>query len=48
MHSFEVHSNESASRKNGCLGLDQVTIYFHRTANQLVVGHLTMELDLLT
>ena len=25
MHSFEVHSNESACRKSGCLGLEQVT-----------------------
>ena len=25
MHSFEVHSNESACRKNGRLGLEQVT-----------------------
>ena len=24
MHSFEVHSNESACRKSGRLGLDQV------------------------
>ena len=24
MHSFEVHSNESACRKSGGLGLDQV------------------------
>ena len=24
MHSFEVHSNESACRKSGCLGLEQV------------------------
>ena len=24
MHSFEVHSNESASRKKVCLGLEQV------------------------
>ena len=24
MHSFEVHSNESACRKNGCLGMEQV------------------------
>ena len=23
-HRFEVHSNESASRKSGCLGLEQV------------------------
>ena len=23
MHSFEVHSNENACRKSGCLGLDQ-------------------------
>ena len=25
MHSFEVHSNESACRKSGRLGLEQVT-----------------------
>ena len=25
MHSFEVHSNESAYRKKVCLGLEQVT-----------------------
>ena len=24
MHSFEVHSNESACRKTGCLGPEQV------------------------
>ena len=24
MHSFEVHSNESACRKTGCLGTEQV------------------------
>ena len=24
MHSFEVHSNESACRKSGCLGLEHV------------------------
>ena len=26
MHSFEVHSNESACRKSGSIGLEQVTI----------------------
>ena len=25
MPSFEVHSNESACRKSGCIGLEQVT-----------------------
>ena len=25
MHSFEVHSNESACRKSGSLGMDQVS-----------------------
>ena len=29
MHSFEVHSNESACRKSGCLGLEQVIIPVH-------------------
>ena len=24
MHNFVVHSNDSACRKNGCLGMDQV------------------------
>ena len=29
MHSFEVHSNESASRKKVCLGLEQVERAVH-------------------
>ena len=34
MHSFEVHSNESACRKSGRLGLEQVLI--------LIVYHLRL------
>ena len=30
MHSFEVHSNESACRKSGRLGLDQVIYHYFR------------------
>ena len=35
MHSFEVHSNESACRKSGRLGLEQVWIkrYLHLEEN---------------
>ena len=29
MQNFEVHSNESTSRKSGCLGLDQVIKQTH-------------------
>ena len=30
MHSFEVHSNESACRKSGRLGLEQALCTVHR------------------
>ena len=29
MHSFEVHSHESACRKSGSLGLEQLYVYFY-------------------
>ena len=32
MHSFEVHSNESACRKSGRLGLEQVKSCIHKTS----------------
>ena len=36
MHSFEVHSNESACRKSGRLGLEQVSETLTDVANTLV------------
>ena len=33
MHSFEVHSNESACRESGCLGMNQVSSRFFQVFN---------------
>ena len=44
MHSFEVHSNESACRKSGCLGLEEVpcvlTGFKHIGGTKLFMVHL--------
>ena len=37
MYSFEVHSNESACRKSGCLGLEQVICEFEKGEKRVIL-----------
>ena len=45
MHSFEVHSNESACRKNGCLGLEQVNSNCRMSMMSVSVGRSTVAVN---
>ena len=42
MHSFIVHSNESACRKSGCLGLDQINycIIWYLKRNKCILKYI--------
>ena len=46
MHSFEVHSDESACRKSGRLGLEQVLSLIYATSPSMVdafLGEINVE-----
>ena len=45
MHNFVVHSNESACRKSGCLGMDQVIVSRHLGAPDTKVGCFDQSYD---